>query len=829
MLRDSADRGVAIVVAPAGFGKSEAIRDTFGSTAHYIAPSADQISVETIARLLIEAVEPRSRRAFNELLQRADSDEHRVHLASWCATKLLGAKCLIILEDFERIAMVPSVLQFVERLMDATLPIVQWVIASRVMPQLPLATWLARNYMALPITASDLAFDLAEGSALARAMKVDIDTDALTAIVAELGAWPLALGLAFASWHRTREIPNLRLRTHSLLFSYLESEVWRPLSESEQQFLLAAAALSHIHPTILVAAGYPDAGQMLSRLESTLLLLSRLDDNDYRLHDLFRQFARERLKRDPLLRAAIYTRLAVGLESAGLIDEAIGLYQDAENWDDAIGLLSRYGVEQSSNGNRAGVAAVIQRFPGRFREHPVLAGLRGCMLLVEGSPTAENELRYAFNGDIEDRFRALLRLPLAQSICNVPGRFPEAAAILREAMSDVHLNGSGRLIAAGTLAYVAAMSGDEKQAQDALAFCLGAIENAPAETRARLYSFTGRALVMLQNLSAAEEHAKRCLDLARSLGLDGLAAVAHGTLILVAHARNDFDLMLTYAQATSREAASSGAVVIMIYALGIELRCAAERGDHALHIEVERRLAGHENSTQYNRAWTTWYRAMLAADSGNDALALELLERATNDANTVETNLLDSMRALLLARTNPNEATRLLKQPEVVVSSDDFDGRHTILVAQSFRALISWFLQQRDAQRRLDALSTPDVFDDVTLIGCIKTICQGPRRTLTNDRLLQVTETLVNQHRAGYARMFRRLLAVPEGLTNPLTPAETDMLRQIRLGGTTDEIAIRLGKSSNTVLAHVRSTCSKLGCSGRAAAVAHAVAQGWID
>jgi DNA-binding CsgD family transcriptional regulator len=79
----------------------------------------------------------------------------------------------------------------------------------------------------------------------------------------------------------------------------------------------------------------------------------------------------------------------------------------------------------------------------------------------------------------------------------------------------------------------------------------------------------------------------------------------------------------------------------------------------------------------------------------------------------------------------------------------------------------------------------------------------------------------------GQARFLRYILA-PAAATE-LTRTELEVLRALRHGGTTVDVADRLGKSSHTVLSHLKSACSKIGCSGRAAAVAYAVDMGWIE
>jgi DNA-binding CsgD family transcriptional regulator len=107
------------------------------------------------------------------------------------------------------------------------------------------------------------------------------------------------------------------------------------------------------------------------------------------------------------------------------------------------------------------------------------------------------------------------------------------------------------------------------------------------------------------------------------------------------------------------------------------------------------------------------------------------------------------------------------------------------------------------------------------------TICSTARSTLTARQLDQLTEPLVALGFGGYARFLRRILA-PAAIRE-LTRTELEILRELRRGGTTADVAERVGRSSHTVLTHLKSACAKIGCSGRAAAIAYAVNQGWID
>jgi DNA-binding CsgD family transcriptional regulator len=116
---------------------------------------------------------------------------------------------------------------------------------------------------------------------------------------------------------------------------------------------------------------------------------------------------------------------------------------------------------------------------------------------------------------------------------------------------------------------------------------------------------------------------------------------------------------------------------------------------------------------------------------------------------------------------------------------------------------------------------------DAAFLNVIGTICSSSRQTVTERRLEQFTEPLVALGLNGYARFLRAVLA-PASI-HELTRTELDVLRALRHGGTTSEVAERLGKSSHTVLSHIKAACSKIGCSGRAAAVSYAVDRGWID
>ena len=395
-LYDSANRGIAILIAPAGFGKSEAVLDAFGDSAHVVNLPEEDAPVERIARLIVERANPRAVRSLNPLLQRAPNDEHRAHLTERCAAWLRDVDDPIVLEDFQRVVADRAALRFVQTLIESTVPNTRWVLVSRETPELPLGTWLARDYMTLPLTTEDLAFDVAEGAAVAAAMGVSIDLASTEELVNDVGGWPLALRLSLGAWERTRALPALRIRTRGVLFEFLESEIWAVLSSDEQELFEAAAHLNELRPRILGAAGFPESRLTLERLHRRLPLLARAHDGTYRLHELFREFLIERQRRDPDAYDSLMRRVARALERFGSVEESVAMYQRAGAWDAAIALLARHGIERIESGHRSAIAAALAKLPREYLDHPVATGLRGYHLSLDGATEiAVRELRTA--------------------------------------------------------------------------------------------------------------------------------------------------------------------------------------------------------------------------------------------------------------------------------------------------------------------------------------------------------------------------------------------------------------------------------------------------
>ncbi len=820
-----------MLIAPAGFGKTEAVVDAFGAAAHWVNLSENGVTVEGLARDLITSTASHALRALSPLLARAPNDENRQHLTGWVASRLRSVEQPIVIEDFQRACIDADALAFVRELITATVPQIRWVLVSRETPELPIGTWLARDYMTLPVTTDDLAFDADEAAGVAAAMNVEISDDALAELVDDTSGWPLAMRLALDSWERTRSLPPLRIRTRAVLFDFLESEVWSRLSETEREFLEVSANLSELRPRILAAAGFPESRLSLERLHKRLPLLSKLGNGAYRLHELFRDFILERSDLDPAKRSELVRGLARALERFGSLEEAVAIIMRVADWEGAIRLLARHGVDRMESGHRAEITAALAAFPASYRNHPVITGLRGFALAIDGAyDAAREELEAALRGKLDPVLRGPLVVQLGATAFN-RGRPQDAIPILRAAMIDEHLDSEIRLKAAANLALDCATIGDAEGARDAMGFCTSGLEAGSVEVRATLRHRIAYAYFLLGELSMAEHHATECTQLAHSVGLDGIAARGYSILQNVAIATYaDTTLARRYCESCLQAAEACGDRPLQLYAINALVSLACEQGDDELFATMYARLGEFDLRTHIiSNVWIRFTFSVREAGLGNVERAigeLRLLQR--NALRSAEAAFVNAAIAVLQASLDPELAAPLLEKAPLVSAEKGLEAARFLSFAQAFHALGHWLIGQGRAARRSRMPNIADLHpSDAALVTAVMTICSTARSTLTARQLDQLTEPLVALGFGGYARFLRRILA-PAAIRE-LTRTELEILRELRRGGTTADVAERVGRSSHTVLTHLKSACAKIGCSGRAAAIAYAVNQGWID
>lgn len=246
--------------------------------------------------------------------------------------EFVAGPAALVLDDLHTLSH-PAIFAALERLIDLLPPEVTVVAATRHDLPLPLARWRVRGELA-EFHFGDLRFSRDEAAALISARVGDaIDPDELVALHERTEGWAAGLGLLVSSLERigssgerARFLAGLE-RLDRSLYDYLAAEVLERQDPFVRMFLIETAVLQELTLDLCAAVtGREDAATILDELYRRNLFLVALDEDPrraigtpagarpsptYRYHDLFRQFLRDRLRRDaPEWAASIELRAA---------------------------------------------------------------------------------------------------------------------------------------------------------------------------------------------------------------------------------------------------------------------------------------------------------------------------------------------------------------------------------------------------------------------------------------------------------------------------------------------------------------------------------------
>ncbi len=177
-----AGRQVTLVVAPACWGKSEiAAAILAGEPARSALVSVDEEHRDLLGFVwgLADALSHLTdgpALSFTALLERLPLQSDRVAaLAAWMSSHLSSVEATIVLDGLETIDEQSDVLRLIDDLIRAQ-PHLRWVLTSRTVGSLPVASWMARGIMNVPIDCAALRVRPSESP-----------------LYAAFGGWPLGV------------------------------------------------------------------------------------------------------------------------------------------------------------------------------------------------------------------------------------------------------------------------------------------------------------------------------------------------------------------------------------------------------------------------------------------------------------------------------------------------------------------------------------------------------------------------------------------------------------------------------------------------------------
>ncbi|HEX4013541.1 MAG TPA: AAA family ATPase, partial [Candidatus Cybelea sp.] len=171
----SANAPITLIVAPAGYGKSVALRQyiqTLNERSVRFTLRPEHTTLLSFLRGFAEALGDDAPHAVDSLAgayeRNQSSDKRGVDLAQWLNAHLETFGGVIALDDLHVADGDPEVASFLTALIEHSKGRVRWIIASRSTAGLPVGSWLAYRDAELPVDEAELRFTFEEVAQAAR-------------------------------------------------------------------------------------------------------------------------------------------------------------------------------------------------------------------------------------------------------------------------------------------------------------------------------------------------------------------------------------------------------------------------------------------------------------------------------------------------------------------------------------------------------------------------------------------------------------------------------------------------------------------------------------
>jgi LuxR family maltose regulon positive regulatory protein len=779
------------------------------------------------------------------------------------ASLAAGESVDLILDDYHAISS-PRVHETVAFLVDHAPASLRLMLATRSDPPLPLARLRARGQLA-EVRVAGLRFTPDEAALLLRdASGVELSDRAAAALTERTEGWAVGLRLAGLSLRGGVDVDRFVMAfggSHRFVLDYLVEEVLQRQSDPVRTFVLETSVLQRFNADVCDAVtGRTGSQAMLERVEGAGLFVIPLDDvrGWWRYHHLFADLLQARLAQQlPERPAQLHRAAAEWFETRGLPDESIHHALAAGDPAWAARLIERHFDDVF---NLRGEQETIHRWlpnipdpvvtsrPRLLLARAQMASMRGdtqaAAPLVEAAERAWATTSHlaageAFEPTVGRAASLLINVPAMIALqrsyhAQLRGDAEPAQRYAETALDEIASGESMLMTTAQSFLAVASwMHGDlvaaERQFVDNIASW-----RAAGQTTATAWG--DYCLAQLQRaqgrLDASAHTCRRALDLAGAPAQPAPAtAPAHTGLAQVAYQRNELDVALTHLEkaiTAGRRFVHSPPLAAALMTLAWVYQAQGEP-DRARETMTEAARIAPGPDGLFNPVPAQQARLLLV--QGDVAEADRWVrEQGLNADDELdyghETGHLVLAR-VLLARQRPEHALLLLDRLHTAAR-----GAHrgqTVIEAGALRAVALW-----QADRRPEAC---DALTDALTIAHPQRYLRvfadegTPMAALLRDVFVAGHGRPALPVPLGYLAELRHAFdagspapqtIVPQGMLEPLTRREIEVLSLLTRGASNQTIAASLVVTLDTVKKHVSHVLRKLEAKNRTEAVARA-------
>lgn len=844
-LAASASHAITLLVAPAGYGKSVALRQylrSLGTANVCVTLRPEHSTLLGFLRGFAEALGAYAPHAIGALAgayeRNTTSRDRAADLARWMCAHIDAFEGVIAVDDVHLGEGDSEVARFLVSFIEQTKGNIRWILASRSTLGLPVATWLAYGDTDLAIDENDLAFSKDEAGEAATRLGLTLRDEELADILRLTEGWPAAVGFALRTSMRSADLRNVSAITRELTYRLLAEQVYANLEQNERELLEVAITLPSLDVRVLESAGFDQALTTIEQLRARTAFIYEESPLIYQCHDLFREFLQhQNALAGKRSQRFVHGRAGEALEASGDVEHAIASYVAAERTLDVVRLLENYGFGLLERARSDVVARAIESADERDRHNnPALLALQGALHAMGGRfERAESFYRRALARSPGRDLTASTSLRLASLLAN-QGR--DVASELLSVGNDREHTPAHRLEAFALLAGQSAVAGEQVRAREAILRAESLMVNVESETtRAKSFQHIGIALHHLGMASEAWDALTQSSELSSELHLYNIASRANAVLSnLALHEADDVATQLHYAQAAAEAAVKAGDTFALQTALLQMLSARMRKGDVEKSVEIEQRLATVKSNKLTTRH-ITLFRSMRLGWEGRFREAHQLAECCWEEVSfEIDRTFCGSHYALFLACDNQHDRSAQIAR-QIIDSLRPINevGRFRIRTVAITKVLCSlaeaisgrWSYANR-ILRGLE-LQQNDTVVECTINAAHRLLMR--LRDGSDAGARRISEALEELSSAGYGDIARLLAAVNSNVKwvssatvaqSELTPAELSVLRLLADGLVPKEIAERNKRSVNTVRVHIANAIAKLDCHGRSEAVRRA-------
>jgi len=866
------ERGLVLVCAPAGSGKTALLADWAARSQRPVAwlsldaGDNDPARFWRHAAAALERVRPGIGGRVGPLLGPSAPSSLEGLVTALVNELALGSdETVLVLDDYHMIE-AHSVHAALGFMIDHLPPGTHLVLASRSDPPLALPRLRARGQLT-ELRAADLRFSADEAAALlSEAAGPGLAASAVDALTARTEGWAAGLQLAALSLRGQADVTAFVATfsgSHRYVLDYLAGEVLDRQAEEIREFLLETSVLERLSGELCDAVtGRPGGQAMLEAIERANLFLVPLDDvrGWWRYHQLFAGLLRVRLlQQQPDRVTALHRAAAAWHEAHGLADDAVRHAVAAGDTTWAARLIEQHFDPVYLTGESATLRRWLAQLPAELvRSRPRLGLALTFVALISGdvaaaaapleaaerAPASPAE---AFEPSVGRAASLLANVPAAIAIGHawlayLHGDAEEMATFAAQARRRL-ADGEWMLESIYRLNMALAdwlrgrLSEAERGFTDGIAGWLAGDQRGLAVGG---YNFLGQVQRGRGRLDAAAATYQRILDLTAPGGAgQPLAGYGHVGLAEVAYQRNDLAAARARAaegtalarQLTETQPLANGLATLAL------VRQAEGDAPGALEAisEAERAAPSPAVANLLNPVPALRARVLLA--QGDLAAAARWAQErgvGPDDAPTYarEQEYLLLTR-VLLAQDDAGQALTLLDRLLAGAGAQGRTGSVIEIRALQALALAAAGDENAAVSALADALTLgcPQgyvrVFADegqpmaalFARLVAAQRARQPPARDVPLDCLARVQQAFAGHDAAAGSG---RGAAAPGGMVEPLTARELEVLKFLAAGASNQRIAGELVVTLDTVKKHVTHIFGKLGAANRTEAVARA-------